>query len=613
MQVPFFTSVRLLVSTILRTTPARSSAFLVLAVVTGLLPPAVIAASGLAVARAPAAVDAGLGSPEGQRLLAALVLVGVFFAAGQALGPVRNALGTSIGSAVVHHLRQRLLAATLAPAGIGHLEDPEVADEIQRGREIEWDVGPMTRIVEEFGRVVTSVTTALGGSVLLVGLAWWAPLVLLGSVGLIHLWMHDDERLETDQKEEYTILQRRADYFRDLALDPPAAKETRLFGLVDFLAGEARRHRLDFLSHLWRARRAQRGPVLRALATVAVANLAVFGWLAAQTLAGQVSAGELTVYVQAILAVTVVGDIELWWAYQGAAAIPHILRLERVTLTPRTRLSGSASAAGTPAGEVRFAGVRFSYPDAAQPVLDGLELTIPAGGSLAIVGENGAGKTTLLKLLARLYDPDEGAILVDGRDLREYAPNSWRSQISVVFQDFVRYELTARDNVAFGRPGELDGDEALHAAARRAGALDLIEGLPSGWDTVLARQYRGGSDLSGGQWQRIALARALRATQGGARLLVLDEPTANLDVRAEVELFESLLQDKGGAGIPAGTTTLLVTHRLSSVRHVDRICVLSGGRVIEDGSHEELLAAGGAYARMFRLQADRFTSGVSNA
>lgn len=193
-----------------------------------------------------------------------------------------------------------------------------------------------------------------------------------------------------------------------------------------------------------------------------------------------------------------------------------------------------------------------------------------------------------------------GTIRIDGVDLRELDLVSWRSQVAVIFQDFTRFELSAQENVGFGRVGAWADRDAACEAARRAGALDTIEAMPGGWDTVLARQYRGGIDLSGGQWQRIALARALRAAEGGARLLVLDEPTAALDVQAEAALFERFLE------LTSGTTTILVTHRLSSVRHVDRIAVLDEGRISEFGTHEELMAAGGGYSEMFRLQAQRF-------
>jgi ABC-type multidrug transport system fused ATPase/permease subunit len=225
------------------------------------------------------------------------------------------------------------------------------------------------------------------------------------------------------------------------------------------------------------------------------------------------------------------------------------------------------------------------------PVLEGFDLTIPAGTSLAIVGQNGAGKTTLAKLLCRLYDPDQGTIEVDGVDLREIDLDAWRSRLAAVFQDFIRFELPLRDNVApRGAP-----DEAIEAALRAAGAGQLAT-----LDTVLARGYEGGTDLSGGQWQRIALARALCAVTLGAGLVLLDEPTAQLDVRGEAEIFERLLD------ATRSVSTILISHRFSTVRHADRICVLERGRVVELGSHDELLAAGGRYRTMFDLQASRF-------
>jgi ABC-type multidrug transport system fused ATPase/permease subunit len=259
---------------------------------------------------------------------------------------------------------------------------------------------------------------------------------------------------------------------------------------------------------------------------------------------------------------------------------------------------GDESADGRPAHEIRFRDVSFAYPGpdgSSRPkVLDGFDLTIPAGSSLAIVGQNGAGKTTLAKLLCRLYDPTTGAIEVDGVDLRHLDLTSWRSRVTAVFQDFIRFELPLRDNVA---PGGAPDDAVLGALAE-AGADGLAE-----LDTVLAKGYAGGTDLSGGQWQRVALARALCAVHVGAGVVLLDEPTAQLDVRGEAEIFERILRATGGC------TTVLISHRFSTVRHADRICVLEHGEVVELGSHDELMALGGRYHTMFELQAQRFAAG----
>src|SRR5215472_4785103 len=252
--------------------------------------------------------------------------------------------------------------------------------------------------------------------------------------------------------------------------------------------------------------------------------------------------------------------------------------------------SGNRPADATPAREIRLRDVTFGYP-ASAPVLKHFDLTIPAGSSLAIVGQNGAGKTTIAKLLCRLYDPQSGAIEIDGRDIREFDLASWRSRVAAVFQDFIRLELPLRDNVApAGAP-----DDVVRAALEAAGATNL-----AALDTVLARGYDGGTDLSGGQWQRLALARALAAVTLGAGVVLLDEPTAQLDVRGEAEIFDRLL------AATRHCTTILISHRFSTVRHADRICVLEQGRVIELGTHDELMALGGRYRTMFDLQASRF-------
>jgi len=254
---------------------------------------------------------------------------------------------------------------------------------------------------------------------------------------------------------------------------------------------------------------------------------------------------------------------------------------------------GTRSADGLPAHEIRFANVGFAYPSNPHQVLSGFDLTIPAGASIAIVGQNGAGKTTLAKLVCRLYDPTEGAVLVDGTDLRELDVVSWRARVAAVFQDFVRYELPLRENVV---PGAVDVSDDVVRAALIDARADRLADL----DTILSKGYEGGTDLSGGQWQRVALARALAAVRLGAGVVILDEPTAQLDVRGEAEIFERLLD------ATRGCTTILISHRFSTVRRADLICVVEHGAVVELGSHDELMASGGRYKTMFDLQAARF-------
>ena len=233
-------------------------------------------------------------------------------------------------------------------------------------------------------------------------------------------------------------------------------------------------------------------------------------------------------------------------------------------------------------------------------VLRDVSMHVPAGEIFGFIGPNGAGKTTTIRMMATLLEPDDGRVLVDGIDIRSFSVDDWRRQIGVIFQDFNRYELTAAENIGFGAVELRDNRERIREAARRAGMLATLERLPNGLDTPLARQYEGGTELSGGQWQRVAIARALFALENGASILVLDEPTAALDVRAEAAFFEKFVD------VTRGATAILISHRFSSVRHADNIVVLEGGRVIEQGSHVELLDLNGRYAELFRLQAERF-------
>jgi ATP-binding cassette subfamily B protein len=412
---------------------------------------------------------------------------------------------------------------------------------------------------------------------------------------------------------------RRSWYLRDVATRPREAKEVRLFGLHPWLLERYTAAWRAATTTLWQAGRGDRRAAAVWLVVVTAAHALIFVVVARA--AGHLPLGRVAVLVQAILAMAALGEIGgETWVENGLRVVASVLALERALAAqspvpggppPERAMAGSLAgggagmAAGLPAQAIRFEGVRFRYAGRADDALAGLDLEIPAGRSLAIVGDNGAGKTTLVKLLARLYDPDEGHITVDGRDLRTIEPLAWRQRLAAVFQDFVHYELSAADNVGFGAPLRQDDRGALRRAAARAGALDLIESLPKGWETILSPRYEDGVDLSGGQWQRIALARALFAVEAGARVLILDEPTAALDVRAEADLFDRFLS------ITQGLTTILVSHRFSTARRVDRIVVLDGGRVVEQGTHDELLAAGGRYAHMFLLQAGRFGSAAA--
>jgi ATP-binding cassette subfamily B protein len=334
------------------------------------------------------------------------------------------------------------------------------------------------------------------------------------------------------------------------------------------------------------------------------AGLVVYGELAREAWDGELSVGFLTSLVGASIAMMslgMLGDQQVLSA-QSMATTNRLQEARRECGLPG--LSFGSDPCRRPetqrrAAEIRIQDLRFGYPSRRDLVFDGLDLVIPAGQSIAVVGVNGAGKSTLIKLLCGLYRPDSGEVLVDGAD--PATDPAARERVAVIFQEFTRYHLPLRHNVAIGARA-LAGDDVIGRALHDAGADDVVGRLPHGWDTVLSGEYDGGTDLSGGQWQRIALARALASVAGGAGVLVLDEPTAALDVRAEAELFDRFLD------VTRGVTTLLVSHRLSSVRHADRIVVIDEGRVVEDGSHGELLAAGGRYAAMFTLQASRFAA-----
>ena len=533
---------------------------------------------------------------RGEDLVAPLALVGAVFVPLQVLSPIHRALGANLGSRTAAWLYDRLAIACVRPPGMGHLESPTLTSDLTMARDFDLGItGPPMSISMDFiGAGLVELVAGLASAAVLAGYAWWAPLLLAGAWLATH-WLLREAGVWRDRNtEEVREAQRHAEYAYRLAVEPPAAKELRLFGLADWTVERFRSHRRRLFELRWRATRLRERPLGWSLILVLAANIVVFWSIAGAAADGTLALDRVVTYASAAVTTSLIAFGGLSWALDGAAApVAATLRLREAMDPAGSLVQATAAASGMPGREIRFRNVTFAYPGTGQPVLEGFDLTIPAGSSLAIVGQNGAGKTTLAKLLCRLYDLQAGAIEVDGVDLRDLDLDAWRSRLAAVFQDFIRFELPLRDNVApAGAPDDVIRDALADAGA--AGLADL--------GTVLARGYEGGTELSGGQWQRVALARALCAVRLGAGVVLLDEPTAQLDVRGEAEIFDRILT------ATRGTTTILISHRFSTVRHADRICVLESGKVVEHGTHEELMAASGRYRTMFDLQASRFGS-----
>jgi ATP-binding cassette, subfamily B, bacterial len=549
----------------------------------GVLPALLAVAMGALIS----AVEGGdpLGTP--------LTVVGIVFVLMQVLYPIHAAVSGDLGDRTAAWLYDQLTDACLAPPGIGHLEEADLADDLQVARDFDRGMtGPPLRISMDFiADGLALMLAGLGSAAVLFAFAWWAPLVLAGGWLATHWLLRESGVWKDRNTDEVRRAQRDADYAYRLAVDAPAAKELRLFGLRGWTLDRFVDRRTKLHELQYEATRMRERSVLSSLVVVVAANLLVFWQLADAASDGSIDLGQLVTFAQAAIGASAIAFGGLNWALDGAAApVAAVLRL-KPAMAPAGALTDGDQAVRDGAHDLQLRDVTFAYPGTDRPVLDGLDLDVPAGSSLAIVGQNGAGKTTLAKLLCRLYDPQSGTIRADGVDLRDLDLEAWRTRITAVFQDFIRFELPLRDNVA---PSGAS-DESITAALVEAGAAGLAE-----LDTPLAKGYEGGTDLSGGQWQRVALARALCAVHEGAGLVLLDEPTAQLDVRGEAEIFDRILAATRSA------TTILVSHRFSTVRHADRICVLEHGRVVELGSHDELMAVGGRYRTMFDLQAQRF-------
>lgn len=603
---------------LVRSLPVAGGGLVSLAVVTnlvaGLLPVVFVVASSVTIGRVPAALESGVDSVGWGSLVRAFLVASGAFIGQQLLLPAQTALGELVKQRVDGRFHRRIIDGALRSTGIGPMEDPEALDRLHEatqmlGRDYRTPGDAAAGLVRYVSRYASLV-----GYCVVVGLAigaWWPPLAVAVSTMVFRYGHRGGMRMWMRLWPVVGPHRRRRDYFRRLGLDSAGAKELRVFGLTAWVVDAFRVSALDAMRPVWRARRrASLHNFLGYAALGLVVDVVAVGYIVRSAAEGQLTLTQLALGLQGVIAAILLGTF-----YQesdehtqfGMDAVTALEEFEDKVDEYVVHDVGTASlddARALPRESVQFDHVSFSYPGSQGPVLDELDLTLRAGECTAIVGLNGAGKTTLVKLLTRLYEPTSGAIRVDDTDVRDYTVDAWRRQIGVIFQDFTRYELSVTDNIALGAVERGVDPTAVRAAAAKAGMVEDIERLPRGFDTILARQYDEGVDLSGGQWQRIAIARAMYAVDAGARVLVLDEPTAALDVRAEAEFFDQFVD------LTRGLTTLLISHRFSSVRRADRIVVLEHGRVVEDGTHTSLLASGGRYADLFVLQAERFAAGL---
>lgn len=539
---------------------------------------------------------------------APLVMFAVVLLVGHALEAVREPLFFLARSRVdgAHRAEVARLAATSHT--IGALERPEVQRLIREARadpENWTERTPGGGGLAQLGLVARTVGL-VSSSAILAAYAWWlVPLLVVPGVVYQQLNRHGAVLwYRTWRRGMGEGL--RAGMWQEAITSPGDGKEIRVFGLGDWAVGRIDHHIRAMFEPVWGLGAGlmlrQWRQFLLVLVPLGFAYLAV----ALSAARGQASVGIATAVFAASSSVYRVFAGDVHDVIGAVACVRAYTRL-------RAELPGTQRAAG-PAGRaaiqtpplIRFEGIRFTYPSTEHQILDGLDLQIRPGELLAIVGLNGAGKSTLIKLLAGLYEPTSGRITADGVDIADLGPRAWRERISIVFQDFVRYHLSAADNVALGHASVPRDEAAIEAAARDAGFDEVVARLPQGWDTPLARSRTDGVDLSGGQWQQVVLARALYGVRTGAQLLVLDEPTAHLDVRTEFDVFQRLADRKGEASV------VLISHRLSTVRRADRIVFLDRGRITESGTHDELIALDGAYAAMFAIQADRFNRGYDD-
>jgi len=568
----------------------------VLNVAQGGLPAARVWISKLLIDEVVAAVSNGSGT---QALPMVLLLVGLQFG----IGAVGNVLGTA--SNICQQLLQEQVSNRIQLLVMRHANQldlvlfkrPKFYDLIQQVQR-EAAFRPVQMVQTAFG-LIRGILTFLSLLALLVNLEWFiAAAALLSPIpAFISSARYGWQGYQMMRWQ--SPLRRMMNYLTNLITTDTYNKEVKLFTLGDFFISR-------FQNLFQRYYTEQRALVIRRyLAASAWSMLTVltggltFLYVAYRTLLGSITVGGLTLYVQAADGVSqafsgVLSGLQSMYEHQ----LYLTTLFELLDFKPLVRAPDDPKPIRHPMHEgIEFRNVTYAYEGKDEPALDDVSFTIQRGETIAIVGHNGAGKTTLVKLLARLYDPQQGQVLIDGRDVREYDPDELRGEFGVLFQDYVSYQFSARENIGIGRVERLDDTPAIAAAATKSGAASVIEGLPEGYETVLGKWFDGGVNLSGGEWQKVALGRAFMRE---AQILILDEPSAALDAKAEFELFSRLQQ------LAHGRTAIFISHRFSTVRRADRILVFEHGRLIEQGTHEELLALGGRYAELFNLQASSY-------
>ena len=481
-------------------------------------------------------------------------------------------------------------AATL---DLEDFEDSELQDKLDRARR--QTMGRMSLLGQLFGQAQDAITVISFA----IGLLAYAPwLMLLLAIALVPAFVGESHfnALNYSLNFQWTPERRQLEYLRQLGASVESAKEVKIFNLNRFLIDRFRVLSQKFYEANAKlaGRRAFWGTLLAALGTLGY--YIAYGYIAWRTVRGDFSIGDLTFLAGSFRRLRQLLESLLTGFSQLASQALYLDDLYSFfEIVPEIRSKPGALPVPQPIriGFV-FENVGFRYEGAERWAVRGMDFELHAGEVLALVGENGAGKTTLVKLLARLYDPDEGRILLDGRDLKDYDLDDLRANIGVIFQDFVRYHLTAAENIGVGLIEAMDDRARIEAAARKGMADEVVATLPNGYDQVIGKRFKDGVDLSGGQWQKVAIARAYMRD---AQVMILDEPTAALDARSEFEVFERFKE------LSDGKTAVLISHRFSSVRMADRILVLADGRVESSGTHAELMAQGGRYAELFELQA----------